>query len=377
MRPAGLCSYRAAAAAGFDARPRAIAAIELPPRRQNERRPPLVTWPNYDLKRNAAMGPRKRALTTAEARAAIGSYMACASHVDTQLGRMLATLRSLGLEATTAVVVHSDHGFSLGRHGRWSKYSLYEEAVRVPLVISVPGLRVGGQVDQIVEGVDILPTLLDLWRVRRGVVESDGTEEPKSTFLLRDRAVPLDGHSLLPFLQPHQDSSLSSSDGDGVSLVDGSLRAEDAAPSWPKWYARSELHEVFRRNTLEGPLAGASEDGRQFRGAQLSIRTTRFAYTAFLKLDPQNQSSATSTLGRGHNGSAFLRSATYRLVDETLYHTEGDPGEANNIAYDRAYSEQRARMRDLCIQEWSVRLRGPRDETRPKRNAYLKQSSHV
>ena len=42
-------------------------------------------------------------------------------------GRLLDALTLTELAANTAVVVHSDHGYSLGRHGRWSKYSLYEE----------------------------------------------------------------------------------------------------------------------------------------------------------------------------------------------------------------------------------------------------------
>ena len=60
-------------------------------------------------------------------------------------------------------------------HSRWRacvrRYSLYEEVTRVPLVISVPGLTTiasGGLVNEIVETIDILPTILDLWGVQRG-----------------------------------------------------------------------------------------------------------------------------------------------------------------------------------------------------------------
>ena len=83
MRPAALCSDRAARAgsAGSTGSPRARlplpAAVTLAPARQEERRPPLVTWPNYDLKADAAMQKRKRRMSTAEARLAVSSSYAC------------------------------------------------------------------------------------------------------------------------------------------------------------------------------------------------------------------------------------------------------------------------------------------------------------
>ena len=89
MRPAGLCSYRAAQAASLDSSAAALAAVPLPPPRSAERRPPLVTWPNYDLKATHAMQGKKRGMAPSEARLAIASYAACASHVDAQLGQLL------------------------------------------------------------------------------------------------------------------------------------------------------------------------------------------------------------------------------------------------------------------------------------------------
>ena len=46
--------------------------------------------------------------------------------------------RSMTVSESTAIVVHSDHGFHLGEHGRWSKYTLYEDATRVPLIVATP-----------------------------------------------------------------------------------------------------------------------------------------------------------------------------------------------------------------------------------------------
>ena len=77
MHPAALRSERAAKAGGDEALAALAAAAALAPPRQSERRPPLVSWPNYDLKADATMRTRKRRLSTAEARLAIGSYYAC------------------------------------------------------------------------------------------------------------------------------------------------------------------------------------------------------------------------------------------------------------------------------------------------------------
>jgi iduronate 2-sulfatase len=83
--------------------------------------------------------------------------------MDAQVGRVLTTLRELGLEKDTIVVVWSDHGFLLGEHAVWGKHCLYEPALRSPLLIRTPGLKVPGRASAaMVETVDLFPTLVDL-----------------------------------------------------------------------------------------------------------------------------------------------------------------------------------------------------------------------
>ena len=126
---------------------------------------------------------------------------------------------------------------------------------------------------------------------------------------------------------------------------------------------RGELHENFRRNLLDDELAGtAGFAEKSWKGAQLWMRTARFAYTVFLQLDPDNQ-----TVAR-------WEAASLRIVDETLYDLEADPGEANNIAYNGDQKATRARLLELCLRDWGVsRLRGPRSTTRKVRAAYLRR----
>ncbi|CAL8358392.1 unnamed protein product [Merluccius merluccius] len=67
-------------------------------------------------------------------------YFAAVSYMDAQVGRLLSALDDMGLADDTMVVFSSDHGWSLGEHGEWAKYSNFDVATRVPLMFYVPGV---------------------------------------------------------------------------------------------------------------------------------------------------------------------------------------------------------------------------------------------
>ncbi len=100
-------------------------------------------------------------------RQTVAHYYALVSHVDDQAGRILRTLDEQGLADDTIVVFTSDHGEYLGDHGRVGKSGPQDSSARVPLLIAWPGhLAAGRQFDQIVEAVDLAPTLLDACAVQ-------------------------------------------------------------------------------------------------------------------------------------------------------------------------------------------------------------------
>ena len=73
---------------------------------------------------------------------------------------ILDALDRTGLADSTIVVFLGDHGFHLGDHGFWSKYSMLEATRRAPLIVRVPGASGNGRVcREFVEFVDLLPTL--------------------------------------------------------------------------------------------------------------------------------------------------------------------------------------------------------------------------
>lgn len=108
-------------------------------------------------------------------------YYAAVSYLDSQVGRLLSALDLLGFSHNTTVVFTSDHGWSLGEHGEWAKYSNFDVATRVPLMFYVPGVTAetkpaktfpfidvfgptqsfanGQRTESMVELVDIFPTL--------------------------------------------------------------------------------------------------------------------------------------------------------------------------------------------------------------------------
>ncbi|KAM8952895.1 iduronate 2-sulfatase [Pelodytes ibericus] len=68
------------------------------------------------------------------------SYYASVSYMDAQIGKLLSALESLELSNNTIIVFLSDHGWSLGEHGEWAKYSNFDVTTRVPLMFYVPGV---------------------------------------------------------------------------------------------------------------------------------------------------------------------------------------------------------------------------------------------
>lgn len=101
--------------------------------------------------------------TPQQVREAIAAYYACVSFVDDNVGRVLAALDRQGLADNTIVFVMGDHGFHLGDHGFWSKYSMLEATRRAPLWVRVPGAPGNGRVcREFVEFVDFIPTLGEL-----------------------------------------------------------------------------------------------------------------------------------------------------------------------------------------------------------------------
>jgi len=95
-------------------------------------------------------------------------YFASVSYIDAQIGKVLDELERLDILDNTIIVLWGDNGWKLGDYGSWGKMTNYEMDTRVPLIIKpAPGRSTESEPaksarEQIVESVDIYPTLCDL-----------------------------------------------------------------------------------------------------------------------------------------------------------------------------------------------------------------------
>jgi len=91
------------------------------------------------------------------------NYYRTLAGVDENIGRILEALDDLGLAEDTVVVHSGDNGFFLGEHHFFDKRLMYEESIRVPLLVRYPRIiRAGTVCREMALNVDVAPTLLEL-----------------------------------------------------------------------------------------------------------------------------------------------------------------------------------------------------------------------
>lgn len=94
------------------------------------------------------------------------AYYASISYIDTQIGRLWQELKTLDMEKNTIIVIWGDHGWHLGDQRVWGKHTLFENALKSALIIKSPYIEhQAQQVENVVETVDIYPTLLELCNI--------------------------------------------------------------------------------------------------------------------------------------------------------------------------------------------------------------------
>ncbi|MGI9317111.1 MAG: sulfatase-like hydrolase/transferase, partial [bacterium] len=106
-------------------------------------------------------GLDREPLNEEQIRTARHAYYGSISYIDQQIGLVLDTLIETGFDQSTMIVLTSDHGDMLGERGLWYKKSFFEDSVRVPLIIRLPGAS-PSRVYSPVSLVDLLPTLMEV-----------------------------------------------------------------------------------------------------------------------------------------------------------------------------------------------------------------------
>jgi len=94
---------------------------------------------------------------------AVQGYLASIAFTDAMVGRLMDALDRSDYAKNTVIVMWGDHGWHLGEKLHWRKFTLWEEATRVPLVIAVPGMtKPGERCERTVTLLDLYPTLADV-----------------------------------------------------------------------------------------------------------------------------------------------------------------------------------------------------------------------
>ena len=91
------------------------------------------------------------------------NYLRCIKGVDESVGTLMDTLEDLGLSENTVVIYSSDQGFYVGDHGWYDKRWMYEESLKMPLVVKWPGVaKPGTYNDDLVQNLDYAETFLEM-----------------------------------------------------------------------------------------------------------------------------------------------------------------------------------------------------------------------
>ncbi len=118
-------------------------------------------------------------------------YYRLVTGIDREVGRICETLSQRGLSENTIIVFTSDNGFFLGERGLADKWYLYEESIRVPLVIfdpRLPNTLRGRKVDAMTLNIDFAPTMLNWAQIEPGAAMQGRSLRP----LLEQSAAPAD-----------------------------------------------------------------------------------------------------------------------------------------------------------------------------------------
>ena len=103
--------------------------------------------------------------TEAMIRDQLAEYYGLITHMDEQIGRILAALQQSGQAENTIIIFTADNGLALGSHGLLGKQSVFEHSMRTPLIMAGPGIPRGKSTAAFTYLFDLFPTLCDVLRI--------------------------------------------------------------------------------------------------------------------------------------------------------------------------------------------------------------------
>ena len=104
------------------------------------------------------------------------AYYACTTFVDVQVGKVIQALEDNQLMDDTIIILFGDHGYHLGEHHHWNKVTVFGKCHRAPFMVVAPDAQApaGSVTSEIIEFVDIYPTLADMCRLKNVPSDLEG-----------------------------------------------------------------------------------------------------------------------------------------------------------------------------------------------------------
>jgi arylsulfatase A-like enzyme len=135
--------------------------------------------------------------TEAMIRDQLAEYYGLITHLDEQIGRILAALKQSGQADNTLVIFAADNGLALGSHGLLGKQNVFEHSMRTPLIIAGPGIPSGKTSTAFTYLLDLYPTLCDVLAIKPPA----NLEGESLRHLWEGKKTQVRGSVFLPFIQ--------------------------------------------------------------------------------------------------------------------------------------------------------------------------------
>jgi arylsulfatase A-like enzyme len=236
-------------------------------------------------------------------RAGLNFYLNCIRDVDRSVDMVLDALVSSGFGDDTVIIYTSDHGEMAGSHGLRQKLGLvYDENVRVPLVIDHPDIDGGSTSSSVASSIDLAPTLLDIAGVDAAAVETNFPD--------------LHGHSVLAALTGEDTGRVGAlATGESLFGLDPDFFPKMTVPGGMEKMAAGELKPDW---TCRSFLRGICDD--------------RYSLGRYFSPLEYNRPTSLAEL--------------FELNDVELYDRTEDPDEVRNLANDPGSAELLKSMLD-------------------------------
>jgi arylsulfatase A-like enzyme len=136
---------------------------------------PEISISNWAEMRSYSNIPKQGQVSDSLAIDLIHGYYATVSYTDALIGKILKELEAQKLSENTLVILVSDHGYNLQEHTQWTKFTNYNTATQVPLIIYNPLSKSNGTTAALTSLIDIYPTLVELCELKAPKEQLDGT----------------------------------------------------------------------------------------------------------------------------------------------------------------------------------------------------------